>query len=62
MPNDYATRLSADEITNIVGFLRMQQGRDLTKTVAQPITGGGVTYQRLDQREGGAAQLDDVLG
>jgi PQQ-dependent dehydrogenase (methanol/ethanol family) len=46
MPNDYATRLAPAEITNLVAFLQMQQGRDLTKTVAQPIA-GGVTYQRL---------------
>ncbi|HKY21251.1 MAG TPA: PQQ-dependent dehydrogenase, methanol/ethanol family [Vicinamibacterales bacterium] len=46
MPGDYASRLSADEITNIVAFLRMQQGRDFTKTVAQTIT-GGVGYDRL---------------
>ena len=46
MPNDYATRLTADEITNLVGFLRMQQGRDQSKIVANPIA-GGVTYQRL---------------
>jgi alcohol dehydrogenase (cytochrome c) len=46
MPGDYATRLSADEITNIVGFLRMQQGRDQNKIVAQPVA-GGVSYQRL---------------
>ena len=32
MPGDYAKRLSADDITNIVGFLRMQQGRDQNKT------------------------------
>ena len=62
MPNDYATRLSADEITNIVGFLRMQQGRDLSKTVTQPLASGGVTYQRLVNAKVGAAQLDDVLG
>lgn len=46
MPNDYAARLSPSEITNLVAYLRMQQGRDLTKTAAQPIT-GGVNYQRL---------------
>jgi mono/diheme cytochrome c family protein len=46
MPNDYAKRLSADDITNLVGFLRTQQARDLSKTVAQQIT-GGVPYQRL---------------
>jgi alcohol dehydrogenase (cytochrome c) len=47
MPSDYATRLTPDEITNIVGFLRMQQGRDQNTIVAQPATAGGVTYQRL---------------
>ena len=47
MPNDYATRLTPDEITNIVGFLRMQQGRDQNKIVSQPLADGGVTYQRL---------------
>ena len=46
MPNDYTTRLSPPEITNIVAYLRMQEGRDLSKTVAQPIA-GGVTYERL---------------
>ena len=46
MPNDYAKRLSADDITNLVGFLRTQQARDLSKTVGQQIT-GGVPYQRL---------------
>ena len=40
MPGDYAKRLTADEITNIVGFLRMQQGRDLSKTAMQPAAGG----------------------
>jgi alcohol dehydrogenase (cytochrome c) len=46
MPNDYATRLTPDEIANIVAFLRMQQARDLTKTIAHPIA-GGVSYERL---------------
>ena len=46
MPNDYPTRLSADEIANIVAYLRMQQARDLTKTINQPIA-GGVSYERL---------------
>jgi alcohol dehydrogenase (cytochrome c) len=46
MPNDYGNRLSPDEITNIVAYLRMQEGRDLTKTISQPIA-GGVTYERL---------------
>ena len=46
MPGDYATRLTPQEITNIVGFLRMQRARDLGKAVTQPIT-GGVSYERL---------------
>jgi alcohol dehydrogenase (cytochrome c) len=46
MPNDYAKRLSADEMTNLVAFLRAQQARDLGKTVTQPLA-GGVSYQRL---------------
>ena len=46
MPNDYAARLSAAEITSIVAYLRMQQARDLTKTVSQPIA-GGLSYDRL---------------
>lgn len=46
MPNDYATRLSPEEITNLVAYLRMQQGRDLSKTITQPIA-GGLTYERL---------------
>jgi len=46
MPGDHAKRLSADDITNLVGFLRAQQSRDLSKTVAQPVA-GGITYQRL---------------
>jgi alcohol dehydrogenase (cytochrome c) len=46
MPNDYATRLTPAEIASIVAYLRMQEGRDLTKTVMQPIA-GGVTFERL---------------
>ncbi|MCM3879813.1 MAG: PQQ-dependent dehydrogenase, methanol/ethanol family [Vicinamibacterales bacterium] len=46
MPADYATRLSPADITNLVAYLYAQQGRDLTKTVQQPIA-GGVTYERL---------------
>jgi alcohol dehydrogenase (cytochrome c) len=46
MPNDYAKRLSADEVTNLVAFLATQQNRDLGKTVTQPLA-GGVSYQRL---------------
>ena len=32
MPSDYATRLSAAELTNLVAYLHGQRGRDLTKT------------------------------
>lgn len=46
MPGDYATRLSPPEITNLVAYLGRRNGRDLSKTVAQPIA-GGVTYERL---------------
>jgi PQQ-dependent dehydrogenase (methanol/ethanol family) len=46
MPADYATRLSAADLTNLVAYLRAQQGRDLTKTSAAPIA-GGVTWDRL---------------
>jgi alcohol dehydrogenase (cytochrome c) len=51
MPGDYATRLSPTEITNIVAYLGMQQGRDLTKTVGQQIA-GGVTNERLLKASG----------
>ena len=33
MPADYATRLSAAEITDLVAYLRTLQGRDLRKTI-----------------------------
>ena len=46
MPNDFAKRLSPEDITNLVGFLQTQTARDLTKTASQPIA-GGVSYQRL---------------
>jgi alcohol dehydrogenase (cytochrome c) len=47
MPADYATRLSAADVTNLVAYLDGQQGRDLTKTSAQPMASGGVTDDRL---------------
>jgi len=47
MPGDYATRLSAADITNLVAFLRDQQGRDLSKTSTQPLVNGGMTADRL---------------
>jgi PQQ-dependent dehydrogenase (methanol/ethanol family) len=46
MPADYATRLQAADITNLVAYLHAQQGRDLAKTSALPVA-GGVTYDRL---------------
>ena len=46
MPADYAARLSRAEITDIVAYLRVQGGRDLRKTVLQPMA-GGVTAERL---------------
>jgi PQQ-dependent dehydrogenase (methanol/ethanol family) len=47
MPADYATRLSAADITNLVAYLHGQQARDLNKTSAQPMASGGVTSDRL---------------
>ena len=46
MPADYATRLSPADITDVVAYLRTLQGRDLRKTMAQPMA-GGVTSDRL---------------
>jgi PQQ-dependent dehydrogenase (methanol/ethanol family) len=46
MPGDYAVRLSPAEITNLVAYLHTRNGRDLSKTITQPIA-GGVTYERL---------------
>ena len=46
MPADYAARLSPSEIADVVAYLQTLQGRDLRKTMAQPIT-GGVTSDRL---------------
>jgi PQQ-dependent dehydrogenase (methanol/ethanol family) len=46
MPGDYSKRLTADEITNLVAFLKAQHGRDYSKTITQPIA-GGLTYERL---------------
>ena len=46
MPADYAARLSPADITDVVAYLRTLQGRDLRKTMAQPMA-GGVTFDRL---------------
>jgi PQQ-dependent dehydrogenase (methanol/ethanol family) len=46
-PTDYATRLSAAEITNLVAYLGTLRERDLSKTATAPPVPGGVTYERL---------------
>jgi alcohol dehydrogenase (cytochrome c) len=46
MPSDYATRLSAGDLQNVIAFLVRQRGRDLVKTSAQPI-GDAVSFERL---------------
>lgn len=46
MPNDFAKRLSAPEIQNIVAYLKTLNGRDLSKTVRVDIP-GGLTFDRL---------------
>jgi alcohol dehydrogenase (cytochrome c) len=46
MPADYATRLSPDEINNIVSYLRTLHGRD-TGAIATPPLAAGVTFDRL---------------
>lgn len=46
-PRDYATRLSADDVANLVTYLRTLTGRDMNKTSIAPPVPGGVTYQRL---------------
>ena len=46
MPGDYAARLSPADIGDLVAYLRTLPGRDLRKTMAQPIE-GGVTADRL---------------
>jgi PQQ-dependent dehydrogenase (methanol/ethanol family) len=54
MPADYASRLSAREIADIVAYLRTLHGRDLRGTMALPAS-GGVTSERL-RRSGGEPQ------
>ena len=46
MPADYAQRLSAGEIQNLVAYLRTQNGRDFSKTIQAEIP-GGLSYDRL---------------
>src|SRR6202142_1712449 len=47
MPDDLEKRLSPAEITDLVAYLCAQAGRDLTKTILQPLP-GGVGYERLE--------------
>jgi PQQ-dependent dehydrogenase (methanol/ethanol family) len=46
MPDDYASRLSAPEIDDLVAYLKSSKERDLTKTITADIP-GGLTYERL---------------
>lgn len=46
-PTDYATRLSAAEIANLVAYLGTLKGRDAARTAVAPPPSGGVTYERL---------------
>src|SRR5215471_16182712 len=46
MPADYASRLSADELRNLVAYLGTLKERDVNKTASATIP-GGITYDRL---------------
>ncbi|MEO8049590.1 MAG: PQQ-dependent dehydrogenase, methanol/ethanol family [Acidobacteriota bacterium] len=46
MPDDFAKRLSAPEIQNIVAYLKTLNGRDLSKTVRVDVP-GGLTFERI---------------
>jgi alcohol dehydrogenase (cytochrome c) len=46
MPGDYATRLSAGELQNLLAYLRTLKGRDLGKTSTISVS-GGLTDDRL---------------
>ena len=46
MPDDFAKRLSAPEIQNIVAYLKTLNGRDLAKTVRVDVP-GGLSFDRL---------------
>jgi PQQ-dependent dehydrogenase (methanol/ethanol family) len=46
MPDDFGTRLSAGEITNLVAYLSAQKVRDFKQTIRAPLA-GGVSYERL---------------
>jgi alcohol dehydrogenase (cytochrome c) len=46
MPDDYGSRLSPEELRNLIAYLGSLKGRDMAKTAAAAIP-GGVTYERL---------------
>lgn len=46
MPMDYATRLPAHEVENLVAYLKGQTARDLSKTIQVDIP-GGLAYERI---------------
>ncbi|HYP04670.1 MAG TPA: PQQ-dependent dehydrogenase, methanol/ethanol family [Bryobacteraceae bacterium] len=47
MPDDYAKRLSTQEISNVVAYLKTLDGSDLTKVAA----GTGLTWERIRDSE-----------
>ena len=62
MPGDYATRLSDAELQNLVAYLaHARRAATRAKTAAAPLD-GGLAYERLVQRAGGAAELAALLG
>lgn len=46
MPDDYGKRLSADELQNLVAYLKSLGGRDFSKTIKADIA-GGLSYERI---------------
>ncbi len=46
MPADYGQRLSADELQNLVAYLKANDHRDLAQTIHAEIP-GGLTYERI---------------
>ena len=61
MPGDYATRLSAGEIDNLVAYLSTLRERDLTITSHEPVDRRR-HLRPLGERGRRAAELADVLG
>ena len=50
MPDDYSTRQSGDDVTNLVAYLCAQDGRDYSQTILQPLA-GGLDYERIVKSE-----------